>query len=344
MSNRYTLDDFDFHLPEELIAQRPSSQRGGSRLFHLERDDCRFTHRWFREIPSLLKEGDLLVVNAVQVLQARVHFIRSTGGRVEFLFTERLGEDTWKTVSNRTSRLLPGERLTCEKERGLTIEILGREDDHIMVKTSRPMTAELFSKVGSMPLPPYIRREADREDTDRYQTVYAGGGEAVAAPTAGLHFTPEILEEVRRRGITISPLYLDVSWGTFRPVRSRYIDEHRMHSENFFLPDETVRHMERTRERGGRIVAVGTTVLRVLESVCEGNSWRSGKGSTDIFIYPPRNFSSVDALVTNFHTPGSTLLMLVAAFAGYGCIMEAYREAVREKYRFFSYGDAMFIE
>ncbi len=344
MSSRYTLDDFDFYLPDELIAQRPSLKRGGARLFHLERKECRFIHRQFHDIPGLLRENDLLVVNAVQVLQARVYFTRGTGGRVEFLFTQRLGEDIWKTISNRTARLMPGERLTSEKEAGLTIDVLRREDDSIIVKCSRPMTPELFSRVGSMPLPPYIRREADREDFERYQTVYAERGEAVAAPTAGLHFTSHILDEVRRKGIPVSPLYLDVSWGTFLPVRCRYIDEHRMHSENFHLPEDTVREMEKTRRKGGRIVAVGTTVLRVLESVGDGNTWKSGSGSTDIFIYPPRRFTSVDALVTNFHTPRSTLLMLVAAFAGYDCIMKAYEEAVREKYRFFSYGDAMFIE
>ncbi len=339
----FTLDDFNFHLPPELIAQYPEQARDESRLFVLNRHDGTHVHSAFSRLPEFLKQGDVLVLNDTKVISARIPCKRSSGGVLELLLTGRLDAARWTGITNRTKRCKAGETLYPVNDPSIGFIIIKKSGGILELKSNRELADNDLDNIGSIALPPYIRRDAAEEDRVRYQTVYARESGAIAAPTAGLHFTDGLLASIRDRGVQPVFLTLHVSWGTFQPVREDDISLHQMHSEKYVLSDGTAEIINRARNGKGRIIAVGTTSLRVLESTFHGGMNIPGAGETDIFIYPPRRVLSADCLITNFHTPRSTLLMLVASFAGYDAIMAAYREAVREKYRFFSYGDAMLI-
>ncbi len=338
----YTLKDFYFDLPGELIAQYPSEKREDSRLFVIKQDST-FEHTQFNTIGDYLRQGDVLVLNNTKVFPARILCRRESGGLVEIVLTQRTGPCAWLCVSNRTGRLHNGETLRCVADEDIALKVLRRVNDNLLVETIPEFTDGVLDKVGEMPLPPYIKRDAEEIDKERYQTVYAKEGSAVAAPTAGLHFTRELLAGLISKGIEVVSVSLDVSLGTFQPVRDNDLSLHRMHSEHYCLSAESAGAINKARSEKRRVIAVGTTSVRVLESTYENGTNRSGEGSTDIFIYPPRRIESIDALITNFHTPSSTLLMLVCSFGGYERVMEAYKTAIRMKYRFFSYGDAMLI-
>jgi len=336
------LSDFDYELPPARIARHPADRRDASRLLELDRRTGRTTHRRFPEIVELLTPGDLLVVNDTRVIPARLVGERSSGGRVELLLLEPLGEGRWRALGKPGRALQPGCRAQFGDGR-LGATVVGCEDDgtRVVELAHEDELLPLLDAIGLPPLPPYIDREPEPEDRERYQTVYAQQPGAVAAPTAGLHFTPELLAAMRARGVAVGALTLHVGLGTFQPVRVERIEEHVMHEERFEIPAELARLVN---ERCGRVVAVGTTVTRALESVSDApGRIRAGSGRTDIFIYPGYRFRVVEALLTNFHLPRSTLLMMVSAFAGRERILAAYREALDREYRFFSYGDAMFI-
>jgi S-adenosylmethionine:tRNA ribosyltransferase-isomerase len=341
---KFTLADFRFDLPEELIAQHPAQKRDESRLFVLDRKDESFTHSSFSDIVSFLGKGDLLVFNNARVIPARIFFRRGSGARVECVLVRRISAMIWLCIANKMARLKEGERLYAENDSSVSIVLNKRDEDYFEIETSVEFDKDVLEKIGRIPLPPYIRRTPTEEDFERYQTVYASKGCAAAAPTAGLHFTKELLGTIAEKGVLSEYLTLDVSWGTFQPVRSESLSGHVMHTESFDLPEESADRINAAREEGRRVIAVGTTSLRVLESTFDGKKNIAGRGETDIFIYPPRKVLSINALITNFHTPESTLLMLVASFAGYDLIMKAYKEAVSRGYRFFSYGDSMFIK
>ena len=321
------LSDYDYELPRELIAQRPSEHRDDSRLMVLRRDSQGIEHRQFDELKAFLQHGDLLVLNDTQVLPARRF---SDDGAVEFLFLERLAPCRWKCLVSPGRKMRIGATVKIDNVT-LCVDKITPEGERIVVLNK---DIDLYSG-GSMPLPPYIRRDSDIEDAARYQTVFAHAPGALAAPTAGLHFTSEILNEMPHTFVT-----LHVGTGTFLPVRSENVTEHRMHAERFAISPSAADSINTAR----RIVAVGTTVVRVLEAAerTDGNLVAQ-EGSTDIFIYPPYHFRAVDVLLTNFHLPRSTLLMLVSAFAGREFLLRAYQEAIRERYRFYSYGDCMLI-
>jgi S-adenosylmethionine:tRNA ribosyltransferase-isomerase len=322
------LRDYDYDLPRELIAQRPPDRRDDSRMMVLHRDTETIEHRQFRDLKTILQQGDLLVLNDTQVLPARRF---SSDGAIEFLFLERLGCGRWKCLVTPGRKMRVGATAEIDNVT-LRVEEITRAGERIVALNE---DVDLYFG-GSMPLPPYIRRESDTEDAARYQTVFAHTPGALAAPTAGLHFTPEILNEIPHTFVT-----LHVGTGTFLPVRSENIAEHRMHAERFSISANaaaTINSAERT-------VAVGTTVVRVLEAARRDEAKLiAQEGSTDIFIYPPHRFQAVDVLLTNFHLPRSTLLMLVSAFAGREFLIRAYQAAIRERYRFYSYGDCMLIQ
>lgn len=338
------VSDFDYHLPEAAIAQRPVEPRDASRLLVLDRRDGRLLHRVFRDLPEFLLPGDLLVVNDSRVMPARLFGVKErTGGSVELLLLERRSLDTWEVLAKPARRLRPGTRISFG-EGLLRGEVIEERPSGGRVITFRweGVFEDILRRLGQMPLPPYIKERLD--DPERYQTVYARQEGSKAAPTAGLHFTEELLETLRRRGIEIVPVTLHVGLGTFRPVTAEVIEEHEMHAEFYRIPEETAASIARAKERGARCVAVGTTVVRALESAAgEEGRVRAQEGWTDIFIYPGYRFRVVDAMVTNFHLPRSTLLMLVSAFAGRERVLAAYREALTQGYRFFSFGDAMLI-
>lgn len=334
--------DFDYDLPEEAIAQE-AMPRGDSRLLVLDAEG-RDRHRHVGDLPDLLAPEDLLVINDTRVLPARLFGRRRPGGgKVELLLAERLDERTWDALAKPGRKARPGTVLDLAP--GLTAEVVAKErDGRHRVRFSEPVEPWL-EEIGHVPLPPYIRRADTVRDRTRYQTVYAEKPGAIAAPTAGLHFTEELLEAIRNRGVEIAPVTLHVGLGTFKPVTAELVHEHVMDREHYEIPEATARALEAVRERGGRVVAVGTTVVRTLEGAArEDGTVPPGPGSTDLFIYPGFHFRVVDALVTNFHLPRSTLLMLVSAFAGRERVLAAYREAIEAGYRFYSYGDAMFIE
>jgi S-adenosylmethionine:tRNA ribosyltransferase-isomerase len=321
------LIDYDYDLPRELIAQRPPEHRDDSRMMVLHRDSQAIEHRQFRELKTFLREGDLLVLNDTQVLPARR---LSSDGAIEFLFLERLGPRRWKCLVNPGRKMRVGASAMIEGA-ALCVEEITSDGERIVVLNE---DVDLYSG-GSLPLPPYVRRESDTDDATRYQTVFAHTPGALAAPTAGLHFTPKILSEIPHSFVT-----LHVGTGTFLPVRSENIAEHRMHAERFSISHSAADRINEAE----RIVAVGTTVVRVLEAARrEDGKLRVQEGTTDIFIYPPYRFHAVDVLLTNFHLPRSTLLMLVSAFAGREFLLRAYQEAIRKRYRFYSYGDCMLI-
>ncbi|HKA90733.1 MAG TPA: tRNA preQ1(34) S-adenosylmethionine ribosyltransferase-isomerase QueA [Haliangiales bacterium] len=335
--------DFDYDLPPELIAQAPSPRREDARLLVVGRGAVE--HRGVAELPDLLPAGALVVVNDVRVLPARLHARKPTGGAVEILLVHPEADGTWRCLV-RAKSLAPGTQLTLVAPPGrrpppAEIAFLGRDGEQARVGPVAPACIEAY---GSVPLPPYIERPPTAADEERYQTVYARHPGAVAAPTAGLHFTPAMLAALAARGIDVAAVTLHVGLGTFAPVRTENPDEHVMHAETFVVPPETAAAHAAARAAGRPIVAVGTTVVRTLESARDGQgALRAGAGETRLFIRPGYRFSMLDLLLTNFHLPRSTLLMLVAAFGGRERVLAAYREAVRRRYRFFSYGDGMLL-
>lgn len=335
--------DFHFDLPDELVAQRPPAKRSDSRLLVLDRSGAVSDHR-FAELPNFLRANDLLILNDTKVIPARLLGNKATGGRVEVLI-ERTESDFEALAHIRASKACkPGNQLLLEDE--LTATVLGREGDLFRIRLEGDEHfLPALERLGRIPLPPYIARPADENDRQRYQTVYAERPGAVAAPTAGLHFDRGMFERLQASGVRIGRLTLHVGAGTFQPVRAGEIAQHRMHRERIEVPEELVNLVNDTRDKGGRVVAVGTTVVRALESVASREGTLvSFSGETDIFISPGYRFAVIDAMITNFHLPESTLLMLVSAFAGTGKVLDAYRHAVEQGYFFFSYGDAMFIE
>jgi S-adenosylmethionine:tRNA ribosyltransferase-isomerase len=339
----YRLEDFFYDLPENLIAQNPAESRDHSKLFILDRRSGEFRHSYFKSLPDYLNPGDLLVFNNTKVLHARIYCEKTTGGLLEIVLTRKISGNRWFVISNRTGRLKSHDKFHPVKNNKIIFTVKGRLDEYIEVECNEELTESLLEVIGEIPLPPYIKRGSNCMDHERYQTVYASKAGAAASPTAGLHFTDEIFTKLHDKGIKTEFVTLHVSWGTFSPVRENDLSKHKMHSEKFILEKKAAEKINSTRFSGGRIIAVGTTSLRVLESTYSGIENTASEGFTDIFIYPPYQVKSADALITNFHTPESTLLMLVSAFAGYELIMEAYREAIKMQYRFFSYGDSMLI-
>jgi S-adenosylmethionine:tRNA ribosyltransferase-isomerase len=349
--------DFDYDLPERLIAQQPARERDASRLMVLDRRGGPLEHRVFRDLPSLLRAGDLLVLNDTRVLPARLAGARPTGGPIEVLLLERVDEagtsgDATRAVWRALSRGLgAGLRARVSFPGGLTAEFLGREpgEEVARVLLEAPGGVDrALREAGRPPTPPYVRRSPDDVraglDRERYQTVYAAADGAVAAPTAGLHFTRELLDAIRARGVTVETLTLHVGWGTFRPVRTDRVEDHVVDPEPCAIPERLAAAHAVARAGGGRVVAVGTTVTRALEDAAgEDGAPRPGRRRCGLFIRPGHRFRAVDALITNFHLPRSSLLMLVAAFAGRERILAAYREAIGRGYRFYSYGDAMLV-
>lgn len=333
--------DFHYDLPPALIAQHPLAERSASRLLYLEGAGGAYTDRTFRELPALLNERDLLVFNDTRVVPARLHGRKPTGGAVEFLVERVLDAHTALVHARGSKSLRAGARVGFAG--GVEAEVLGREGELLKVGFPAVELPAFLEVHGHVPLPPYIVRDDEPEDRERYQTVYARVPGAVAAPTAGLHFDARLLGELERKGLRCAYLTLHVGAGTFQPVREDDIRDHPMHREYASVGAEVCAAVVETRRRGGRVVAVGTTAVRSLEAAAAGGALAPFAGDTDIFIYPGYRFRVVDAMVTNFHLPESTLLMLVSAFAGREPVLAAYRHAVEEKYRFFSYGDAMFI-
>ena len=357
------VSDFDYHLPEELIAQEPLPDRAASRMLRLIRATSEWHDQQFRDFPELLRADDLLVVNNTRVFAARLYGRRSGAraqpvssrnpaakeflhGRVEVLLTKDLGNFEWEALVHPGRKIGIGERLFFG-EGELEAEVVGRGGFGERRLRFRPI-ADFFpcvERLGHVPLPPYISRGDRPEDRERYQTVYASQRGSVAAPTAGLHFTPEILSRIRERGIEIAELTLHVGLGTFQPVRAERVEEHKIHSEGFSIAEDAAEQINGALDAGRRVVAVGTTTVRTLEfGARQSGRVRPGSGEADLFIYPGFKFRVVGALLTNFHLPKSTLLMLVSAFAGRELVLKGYKHAVRERYRFYSYGDCMFIE
>lgn len=339
----YSLEDFDFDLPESLIPQFPEKERDTSKLLILDKRSGSITHSSFSFITDFLKKNDLLVFNNAKVIHARIYCRRSTGSSFEIVLTRRLDDNRWQIISNRTKRLKPGEIFYTVKDEEVKFRIISKTSEFIEVESNIILDDGKLSKIGEIPLPPYIKRTSDEFDSVRYQTIYASESGAVAAPTAGLHFTGKIMEDIKEMGIESVFLTLYVSWGTFAPVRENDITAHKMHREGYFISEDSAQKINNARNSGRRIISVGTTSLRVLEATFKNDMNSPGSGDTDIFIYPPYEIKSCSGLLTNFHTPKSTLLMLVSAFAGYDNIRHAYAEAIEKKYRFFSYGDAMLI-
>jgi S-adenosylmethionine:tRNA ribosyltransferase-isomerase len=349
------VSDFDYELPAELIAQEPAAQRTDSRLLVLDRETGAVRHRQIRQLPELLEPGDLLVLNDARVFPARLEGRKATGGRVEVLLATRRDEGGPRASEQEWEVLLGGSRPPRAGGRvsfapGFSAELLeeaeGDRPARVLLRSRGPVD-EAVDRWGRIPLPPYIRRAPgdprDAMDRERYQTVFAARRGAAAAPTAGLHFTASLLDSLRNRGIETAFLTLEVSLGTFRPVSADRVEDHRLHPERFRIGEAIAGAVLAARERGGRVVAVGTTVVRALEQAAAGGRIRAGRGWCDLFIVPGYRFHVVDALLTNFHLPRSTLLMLVSALAGRVPVLAAYAEAVRQRYRFYSYGDAMLV-
>ena len=336
--------DFYFDLPEELIAQTPLERRDSSRLLHVDKVSGDVEHKHFYDLPDFLREGDCLVLNNSRVLPARLIGTRSTGGSVELVLLRDLGEGRWECLSRPGRKTKPGTELSFgDGELTAVVEAVAEGGNRIVQFRYEGIFLEVLERLGKMPLPPYIKEEL--QDSERYQTVYSKELGSAAAPTAGLHFTPELLEEIKSRGVKVCYVTLHVGLGTFRPVKEDEIENHEMHSEFCVIPEETARAINETKQSGGRIIAVGTTSCRTLESFAgEDGHIEPSSGWTDIFIYPGYRFKCVDALVTNFHLPESTLIMLVSALAGREHVLNAYKIAVEERYRFFSFGDACFFE
>ncbi len=338
------VSDFNYDLPEELIAQVPIKKRDESRLMVLDREKQTIEHRTFKDIIEYLEPGDCLVRNNTKVIPARIYGKKETGANVEFLLLNNIEGDIWECI------VRPGNKLHIETKVIFGDGILKAEILDIMPGGTRKVKFEykgifneILDKIGLMPLPPYIHEEL--KEKDRYQTVYAKYNGSAAAPTAGLHFTEELLQKIEAKGIKIANVTLHVGIGTFRPVKEEKVEDHEMHSEHFYIKQEDVDKINETKKQGKRVIAVGTTSCRVLETIADENGMvKETEGDTQIFIYPGYKFKCLDGLITNFHLPQSTLLMLVSALAGKDFILKAYNEAVKEKYRFFSFGDAMLIK
>ncbi len=343
-------DDFNFDLPEAQIAQYPAERRGESRLFVLDRGDGRRTHSMVKDLASYLEPGTLMVFNDSKVRKARLYGTAAdTGAQVEFLLLGPasggagvlVSTSTWVAMVSKARRQRIGRSYSFPG--GIEGRIIGEKDDEKIVEFSRPIGDDYLEVAGHIPLPPYIKRGDEGSDSERYQTVYARTTGSAACPTAGLHFTRPILDSIAAAGVDIEWVTLHVGLGTFLPVRVEQIERHKMHEEWYSVPEKTAAAVNAAKREGRKVLAVGTTSLRTLESAWAGDGLKAGAASTSIFIYPGYRFNVVDQLFTNFHTPMSTLLMLVSAFAGREAILDAYAEAVREGYRFFSYGDAMLI-
>ncbi len=340
------VNDFDYELPEELIAQTPSEKRDGCRLMVIHRDSGLIEHRQFSDILEYLEPGDCLVMNDSKVIPARLFGVReSTGARIEFLLSKRVEGDRWETLVRPGRRVRAGDTIVFG-DGELKARVLSNSEGgtRIVEFEYEGIFMEILERLGSMPLPPYIQRSAEEEDKDRYQTVYAREEGSVAAPTAGLHFTEDLLEKARVRGVRTAFVTLHVGIGTFRPVKAERVEDHHMHFEEYTVSEEAAETVNRTKAEGGRIICVGTTSCRTVESAADENGRLvPGSSSTGIFIYPGYRFKILDCLITNFHLPKSTLLMLVSALYTREDMLAAYEIAVKERYRFFSYGDAMII-
>lgn len=337
--------DFNYNLPEELIAQVPIKKRDESRLMVLDKENKTIEHKVFKDILDYLKPGDCLVRNNTKVIPARLYGVKEeTGANVELLLLNRIEGDVWEVMVRPGKKLMPGVKVSFG-DGILKAEIIEKLDGgNRKVKFEyNGIFNEILDEIGLMPLPPYIKERL--QEKDRYQTVYAKYEGSSAAPTAGLHFTDELLEKIKEKGVEIANVTLHVGIGTFRPVKVENIEEHDMHSEHYYIKNEDAEKINNAKKNGGRIISVGTTSCRVLESVADERGYvKEVEGDTNIFIYPGYQFKCIDGLITNFHLPESTLIMLVSALAGKEYIMNAYEEAVKEKYRFFSFGDAMFIK
>jgi S-adenosylmethionine:tRNA ribosyltransferase-isomerase len=344
-SLKMKVKDFNYYLPSELIAQEPTKERSKSRLLVVDKKSGEIHHHVFEEIVNYLDSGDCLVLNDTKVIPARLLGEREdTGGKIEFVLLKKIEGNIWEVILKPGKRAKPGARFTFGKGL-LKAEVLDIiEDGNRLVKFEfQGIFEEVLDKVGIIPLPPYITKKLD--DFERYQTVYAKHKGSAAAPTAGLHFTTEILEKLQKKGVQIAYVTLHVGLGTFRPVKSEEVQEHKMHSEYYEIESSESCKINNSRQNGGKVVAVGTTSCRVLETVANKDGLiRPGTGWTNIFIYPGYKFKAVDSIITNFHLPESTLIMLVSAFAGKDTISKAYKIAIEEKYRFFSFGDAMYIK
>lgn len=347
------IDEFDYELPKELIAQTPAEQRDSCRMMVLDRKTGAIEHRHFYDVLDYLNEGDCLVLNDSRVIPARMYGTKeSTGAHIELLLIKRIEGDRWESLVKPGKRLRPGDTVVLDDKRLFKAHILGTYDEdngtRLIEFEYEGIFMERLEEIGSMPLPPYIERAAEDDDKEMYQTVYSRIDGSVAAPTAGLHFTKELLAKAEEKGVRIAYVTLHVGIGTFRPVKVENVEEHKMHFEECQVSEEAAETVNDTIEKGGRIISVGTTSTRTLESAAvmtdAGFRLKAGDYSTGIFIYPGYSFKLVDALITNFHLPKSTLLMLISALYDREKILEAYEEAVREKYRFFSYGDAMLIK
>ncbi|NIA20868.1 MAG: tRNA preQ1(34) S-adenosylmethionine ribosyltransferase-isomerase QueA [Anaerolineaceae bacterium] len=342
---------FDYHLPAEAIAQKPADRRDQSRLMRLNRATGTIGHYRFDELPTLLRPGDLLVLNDAKVIPARLAMRRKTGSVIEGLFLRELDDGLWEMMLRGRGRIREGESLEIQGAEGQRIHLSANRGQGLWTVQPQPAVkaSDLLGRAGRAPLPPYIDRrgadaELDRLDAERYQTVFARVPGAVAAPTAGLHFTTELLGDLQQRDIQCVYLTLQVGLGTFRPVTTQRVEDHHMHQERFSVSSPTAESIRRARLEGRRIVAVGTTTVRVLETIVRRGEIRESEGQTELFIYPPFEFRLVDALVTNFHLPHSTLLMMVGALAGREFLLRAYAEALAKGYRFYSYGDSCLIE
>ena len=339
------LSDFNYELPKELIAQTPIEKRDEARLMVLHRNNETIEHKIFKDIINYLQPGDALVLNNTKVIPARLYGVKEkTGANVEFLLLNRIEGDTWEVMVRPGKKLMPGARVDFG-DGILKAEIIDKmEGGNRKVKFEYDgIFNEILDQIGLMPLPPYIKEKLEKKEM--YQTVYAKYDGSAAAPTAGLHFTEDLLNQIKEKGVEIANVTLHVGIGTFRPVKEENIEDHDMHTEHYYIKAEDAEKINNTRKNGGRIIAVGTTSCRVLESVADDNGMvKEIEGDTNIYIYPGYKFKCIDGLITNFHLPESTLVMLVSALAGRDFILDSYKKAVEEKYRFFSFGDAMFIE
>ena len=339
------LEEFDYYLPEELIAQVPISKRDESRLMVLDRENKSIEHKTFKDIIDYLKPGDCLVRNNTKVIPARLYGKKDTGANVEFLLLNQIEGDIWESIVRPGNKLKPGTNVIFGDGilKATVLDIMDGGTRKVKFEYEGIFN-EILDKIGLMPLPPYIHETL--KEKDRYQTVYAKYNGSAAAPTAGLHFTPELLQKIEEKGIKIANVTLHVGIGTFRPVKEENIEDHEMHTEHFYIKQEDADKINETKKNGGRIIAVGTTSCRVLETIASAETGfvEPTEGDTGIYIYPGYKFKCIDGLITNFHLPKSTLLMLVSALAGREFVLDAYKKAVEEKYRFFSFGDAMFIE
>ena len=339
------LSDFDYNLPKKLIAQYPVEHREKCRMMVLNRTSGKIMHKTFEDIVGYFNKGDLLVLNNTKVIPARLFGKRKTGGKVELFLLEK-NNPMCEALVRPTARIKEGEWITLES--GDEVEVSGKGDVGRLVKFSRPLS-DILAEIGHVPLPPYIDRDDEDSDKNNYQTVYGKNEGATASPTAGLHFTEKLLNGIAINGVWVRYITLHINYGTFAPIKTDDIKTHKMHKEYFELPEDTVKAISETKRSGGKIFAVGTTTTRVLEYCAdkltkyEMQNTNDIRGYTDMFIYPGYEFKVVDHLITNFHLPKSTLMLLVSAFTGKDCIFKAYKEAVRERYRFFSYGDAMLI-